>query len=610
MVRIAALTVGCACLLLLFLCPAAWAKDVIELKSGEKVEGKIIDENRTEITVKTGETKIVLPKSMIKVMKLEVVDVYLSDGRELKEWQVEEETDHTVILVQRRPTMEARLTVDKMDIDEMKPKVVEKEAKVWPEPKKTAGSRPRPRRRKGRSTGLEKIVFPKPTENLPVTEIRRLKGEAMRLLQAKKINEAIKVYEKILRTDPKDNIALYNLACAYALKGDKNKAVKYLRMSVAAGYTGFSHMERDKDLSSIRGHKGYKELLKKRDAIQLQSAHTQLERLKQQYGEGYTYEIEEKRKLIFATNQSLEVLQRMKEHLFKFADAQWEMLWDNKPSYYITIICPDRATFRKMARPGVGGWYNPGSKILVCGDIGLTLNHEFTHSLHFADQEARRMSAPIYIIEGFATLFESSGFAGNKLKPRLISGRLNSLKPSVESGRHVPWEQFRVCRQAQYGGFHYAQGRYMMVYIYKKDKLKKWYDTYCKTYNQDKSAKAAWEKVFKKGFGEIEQDWIAWVKALEPLKRVRRGGPFLGVQSEECEKGIELFKVVDDSPADKAGLREGDILTHGGGKSLKTHNDFIDFLNAHKPGDKVKFKILRGKRKKTMTVTLGNRPGR
>ncbi len=590
--------------LVLIVCPAVQAKDIIELKSGEKVEGKLIDEGRTEITILTGETKLVLPKGMIKVMKIEMVDIFLADGRKLS-GQIEKETDHAITLRMRL----GGITVDKMDIEEVKHRVVEQKPVIWE--KKDAASRP-PRRRRGGSTGLEKIKFPPKTEDMSVTEIRQQHRQAIQLLQGKKFREAIRAYEKILRSSPKDSTALYNLACTYALMGNKGKAVQYLRMSVAAGYTNFAHMERDTDLDSLRSHKGYKELLKKRDAIQLHAAQGQLDKLKQQFGEGYTYEIEETRKLIFATNQSLETLQRMKEHLFRFADAQWKMLWDNKPSYYITVVCPDRQAFRKMARPGVGGWFNPGTKILVCGDIGLTLNHEFTHALHFADQEAKRMGAPIYIIEGFATLFESSGFVGEKLVPRKVSRRLNAIRQATQQGRHIAWEQFRNYPQAKYGSFCYAQGRYMMVYIHENKKLKKWYDTYCETYKQDRSGKMAYEKAFSKGFGEIEKEWVTWVNGIkyEPPKRVRQGGPFLGVQSEECEKGIALFQVVADSPADKGGLREGDILTHAEGKPIKTHNDFIDFLNEHKPGDKVKFKVIRGKKKKTVTVTLGTRPRR
>lgn len=590
--------------LVLLVCPAVLAKDVIELKSGEKVEGKLIDEDRTEITVQTDETRLVLPKGMIKIMKVEVVDIYLSDGRKIS-GQIDKETDHSITLRMRL----GGITIDKMDMEKLERRVEEQKPVIWEAREKEQ----RARITKNRKTGLEEIKWPEPTENLSVTEIRQLHGRAIQLLQAKKFKDSIDLYEKILRTNPKDSTALYNLACAYSLMGNKRKAIEYLRMSVAAGYTNFGHMERDTDLDSIRGEKGYKELLKKRDAIQLQAASRQLEELKKQFGEGYTYEIEETRKLIFATNQSLEILNRMKDHLFRFADAQWKMIWDNKPAYYITVVCPDRQAFRKIVpNPSVGGFYNPQNKILVCGDIGLTLDHEFTHSLHFADQEAKRMSAPIYIIEGFSTLFESSGFVGEKLKPRLISGRLNAIRQATQQGRHIPWEQFRVLPQAQYGGFQYAQGRYMFVYIYENDKLKKWYDKYCETYQQDRTGKVAWENIFGKGFSEIEQEWVTWVNGIkfEAPKRVRQGGPFLGVQSEECDEGIALYQVVPDSPADKGGLREGDILTHAEGQPIKTHNDFIDFLNSHNPGDTVKFKVIRGKKKKTVTVTLGNRPGR
>lgn len=594
----------------LLVCPAALAEDVIELNSGETVRGRFIDESRTEITVQTGDTKLVLPKSMIKVMKIEVAVVYLCDGR-VHTGQVEEETEDSITLRMKL----GGVTVDKMDVDRIEHKVVEQKPVIWK--KKVRGSRGRPgasRRRRRGKTGLEDIVWPKKTEDLPRHELQRLQQRGLELLQKKRYRQAIDTYQKMLRGAPKNYLAHYNLACAYALTGKRDKAVEHLRMSVAAGYSNFHHMEHDSDFDSIRRHRDYRELIKHKDAIQLNAAKIKLEQLKQEFGEGYTYQVDDKRKLIFATNQSLEVLARLKDHLSRFAEAQWRMMWKNKPSYYLTIICPDKKKFRELIpSKNVGGVYRNGDKVLICGSIGSVLDHEFTHALNFADLDARRMfGVPIYVIEGLATVFEATGLAGQDLIPRRISWRFSKIRKSVDEGRHIPWEKFINYKQSQYSSFCYAEGRYMFVYLYEKGRLKKWYNTYCETYRKDRTGRLAWEKVFKKSLNQIEQDWIAWMKGIEYVKRkrVRDGGPYLGVDGDECPKGIAIYRVIPDSAASKGGLEEGDIMTHADGKPFKIYNDFIDFLNSHNPGDKVQISILRGKRKKKLRITLGQRPRR
>jgi S1-C subfamily serine protease len=52
----------------------------------------------------------------------------------------------------------------------------------------------------------------------------------------------------------------------------------------------------------------------------------------------------------------------------------------------------------------------------------------------------------------------------------------------------------------------------------------------------------------------------------------------------------------------------GDVLTGIGGKTVKSMDDVISVVDSKKPGEKVTLELLRGKSKRTATVTLGNRP--
>ena len=70
----------------------------------------------------------------------------------------------------------------------------------------------------------------------------------------------------------------------------------------------------------------------------------------------------------------------------------------------------------------------------------------------------------------------------------------------------------------------------------------------------------------------------------------------------------EVVSVEEDSPADKAGLKEGDIIVAVDGKTLKTADDLAILIANRKPGEKVTLEILRDGKRKTVEVTLGERP--
>jgi Peptidase family M28/PDZ domain/PA domain len=62
----------------------------------------------------------------------------------------------------------------------------------------------------------------------------------------------------------------------------------------------------------------------------------------------------------------------------------------------------------------------------------------------------------------------------------------------------------------------------------------------------------------------------------------------------EPPKGVRFADVRDGTPAAKAGLKAGDILIEFDGKEIANLYDFTYALRAHKPGDLVLVKVLRG----------------
>jgi S1-C subfamily serine protease len=87
-------------------------------------------------------------------------------------------------------------------------------------------------------------------------------------------------------------------------------------------------------------------------------------------------------------------------------------------------------------------------------------------------------------------------------------------------------------------------------------------------------------------------------------------------------KGALVQAVEQGSPAAKAGLRAGqtqtsssliaggDLIVGVDGKPVNTPSDIAAAIADNKPGDKVTVQFFRGRAKRTVTVTLADRPAR
>ena len=80
---------------------------------------------------------------------------------------------------------------------------------------------------------------------------------------------------------------------------------------------------------------------------------------------------------------------------------------------------------------------------------------------------------------------------------------------------------------------------------------------------------------------------------------------FLGVLSEKSEKGALIKSVTKGSSAEKAGLKEQDIITQLGDKKITSPEDLAQVVKTYKPGDEVKVNYLRNGKKKEVKVALG-----
>lgn len=87
---------------------------------------------------------------------------------------------------------------------------------------------------------------------------------------------------------------------------------------------------------------------------------------------------------------------------------------------------------------------------------------------------------------------------------------------------------------------------------------------------------------------------------IEPMP-MPEGAPMIGGWSLVVE-------VVEDSPAERAGLRVGDIITQVNGDALDEGESLADVIGALEPGDRVELGVLRNGRERTIGVTLDSHP--
>ncbi len=104
----------------------------------------------------------------------------------------------------------------------------------------------------------------------------------------------------------------------------------------------------------------------------------------------------------------------------------------------------------------------------------------------------------------------------------------------------------------------------------------------------------------------------AYVKLDAPPSPVRaRGyGPFFGVIPEFGESqgaGVRIGGVRTGSPAERAGVRAGDVLVRFAGTTVRTLEDLSFALRSRRPGDRVEFSVVRDGAERRLEAVLEER---
>jgi serine protease Do len=89
------------------------------------------------------------------------------------------------------------------------------------------------------------------------------------------------------------------------------------------------------------------------------------------------------------------------------------------------------------------------------------------------------------------------------------------------------------------------------------------------------------------------------------MRKVKTNTAFLGVMTEKTDKGAKITEVTEGSAAEKAGLKEGDIITKIGEDNIAGPDDLYKAIGKRKPDDKVAITYTTNGKQATTSVTLG-----
>lgn len=103
-------------------------------------------------------------------------------------------------------------------------------------------------------------------------------------------------------------------------------------------------------------------------------------------------------------------------------------------------------------------------------------------------------------------------------------------------------------------------------------------------------------------------NWDRMVKA-EAWGHLDGHAPFIGLRGEEDESQAKIASVVPNSPAERAGIKAGDVILNFNGRQVADFLSFKEFIGEHQPGDKVMVQVRRGEETKDFEVKLA-RQGR
>ncbi|MYR74977.1 MULTISPECIES: trypsin-like peptidase domain-containing protein [unclassified Streptomyces] len=108
----------------------------------------------------------------------------------------------------------------------------------------------------------------------------------------------------------------------------------------------------------------------------------------------------------------------------------------------------------------------------------------------------------------------------------------------------------------------------------------------------------------------VAEELINTGKATHPVIGVTLDMQYTGDGAKVGGKSADgTSAVTPGGPADKAGIKAGDVITQVQGQRVHSGEELIIKIRAHRPGDRLDLRLTRGGKERSMTLTLGSASG-
>lgn len=249
--------------------------------------------------------------------------------------------------------------------------------------------------------------------------------------------------------------------------------------------------------------------------------------LQARVGDGF--EVAREGRFVIAGDLDPETFQQFRAGTVRWAARQLaEQFFTERPldRDIRVFLFRDASSYRRNAwalfrdRPDTPyGYYSAHHDALVMNIAtgGGTLVHEMVHPMLEADFPA----VPSWFNEGLASLFEQSSERDGKIVG-LVNWRLAGLLEARRAGRLVPLSDLLTTTRAQFygprSGLHYAEARYLLLWLQEQDRLGDYYRAFRAGAAADPTGAEALVALFPgSSLPEIEARWLAWVDALDRM---------------------------------------------------------------------------------------------
>jgi tetratricopeptide (TPR) repeat protein len=239
--------------------------DVIELKNGDKIKGRILAETDAAVKIQTAYGPLNIPRSQIAKVNKGVAEAPKPSGELLAKNKELADKHYELAMWAKENGLEKQMQEN-----------LEAAIEIYPDHEKARAALGY-EKKDGTWVKSGKAVEPGKPGKMTAEELGEAHGIAQSHLNAKEYDQAIAIYEKILESYPDDLTANYNTACIYSLKKRIEKALNYLetavRKSLEAKDSGsyakqqeaqqiLGLLDNDTDLDSLRETKRFKEIMR------------------------------------------------------------------------------------------------------------------------------------------------------------------------------------------------------------------------------------------------------------------------------------------------------------------------------------------------------------